>query len=81
MPAQELYRRFLFYKYFIALWHPLVVCEGRTDNISLKYAIRHLADRYPLLCNATDKGVEATVSLFNYENHAHTILDLTGGSK
>jgi len=44
VPGRELYKQFLFYKYFVALSQPIIICEGRTDNIYMKYALRHLND-------------------------------------
>jgi RNA-directed DNA polymerase len=79
-PGQKLYARFLFYKFFIALQKPLIICEGKTDRIYLKYAIRHLDAFHPRLGQWDDDAFEAGVSFFVYTNRAHQILDLTGGS-
>jgi hypothetical protein len=46
---QKLYRRFLMFKDFYSAAAPVVVCEGKTDNIYLLYAIRSLAVSYPKL--------------------------------
>ncbi len=46
---QKLYRRFLMYKDFYSAAAPVVVCEGKTDNIYLLHAIRSLAVSYPKL--------------------------------
>ena len=35
--ARRLYARFLKYRYFVRLEHPLIVCEGKTDSIYLKH--------------------------------------------
>ena len=40
---EKLYRRFLMFKDFYAASLPVVVCEGKTDNIYLLHAIRSLA--------------------------------------
>ena len=40
--ATELYSRFLYFCYFVALEKPLIMCEGKTDAIYLKAAIRQL---------------------------------------
>ena len=80
VPSQKVYSEFLFYKYFVALSRPIVVCEGRTDNIYLKYAVRHLHDSYPTLGHHTVKGFVLDISFFRYNNTAHNILGLTGGS-
>ncbi len=38
----KVYRNFLFYKYFVSREHPVIVCEGKTDIIHLKCAIKCL---------------------------------------
>ena len=47
--ARKLYARFLKYRYFVRLERPLIVCEGKTDSIYLKHAIRRLSDCHPKL--------------------------------
>jgi retron-type reverse transcriptase/5S rRNA maturation endonuclease (ribonuclease M5) len=79
-PGRKLYAKFLFYKYFVSPKRPLIVCEGKTDKIYLKYAIRYLSDFHPLLGEPTSTGLTMKVGFFNYMNSAHQILDLTGGS-
>jgi RNA-directed DNA polymerase len=41
--ARTLYKDFLFFKYFVSLEKPLIICEGKTDAIYLKSAIQSLA--------------------------------------
>jgi retron-type reverse transcriptase/5S rRNA maturation endonuclease (ribonuclease M5) len=43
--ATELYSKFLYFRYFVALERPLILCEGKTDNIYLKAAIKQLAKK------------------------------------
>ena len=38
----ELYRKFLFFKNFVALEKPLILTEGKTDPIYLKFALKNL---------------------------------------
>lgn len=42
LAIRKLYRRFLFYKYFVALNETLIVTEGKTDPVYLKCAIKNL---------------------------------------
>lgn len=44
-----LFRRFLYFYYFYAPDEPIIVCEGKTDNIYLKCAVKSLAATYPKL--------------------------------
>lgn len=46
---ENLYRRFLVFQEFYWASRPTLVCEGKTDNIYLKHAIRSLAAEYPSL--------------------------------
>lgn len=46
---RKLYRRFLFYKYFIDLNSPLIVTEGKTDPIYLREAVRSRMTYFPAL--------------------------------
>jgi RNA-directed DNA polymerase len=77
---QKLYKKFLFYRYFVQLKLPLVLCEGKTDNIYLKNAIRRLSDQYPELGHYADKKLVSSIDFFNYTNTAHDILSLRGGT-
>jgi RNA-directed DNA polymerase len=79
---ENLYRRFLLYKEFHVAPAPIVVCEGKTDNVYLKQAIRSLAHRYPLLASIAANGaVTVKTRIFQYP-HTSTgrILGLNGGS-
>lgn len=78
--ARTLYRNFLYYRYFINLGRPLVVCEGKTDNVYLKLAIRNLADFHPKLGAPSGKVFKSAISFFSYTNSAHSLLNLGGGA-
>jgi len=77
--ARELYARFLIYRYFVGLERPLIICEGKTDNIYLKYAISKLSAFQPKLGAWEGKRFKSAVSFFNYHNKAKDILDIGGG--
>ena len=78
--ARKLYAKFLFYRYFVQLDRPIVICEGKTDNVYLKYAIRNLDSFHPMLGSWSEETFGAEVSFFNYSNQAHDVLDLGGGT-
>ena len=44
-----MYRRFLMFKELYAAPAPVVICEGKTDNVYITHAIRSLAAQYPKL--------------------------------
>lgn len=77
---RTLYRRFLFYKNFVALQAPLIITEGKTDPVYLREAIRHRGQFHPALGNNTTKGFRFAVRFFNYRGQSHEIMDLGGGS-
>jgi RNA-directed DNA polymerase len=78
--ARRLYARFLKYRYFVRLEQPLIVCEGKTDNIYLKYAIRNLRAFHPKLGAWSGSSFISAVAFFSYVNQAHRILELNSGA-
>ena len=50
------YRKFLFYKLFIANDMPLIITEGKTDIVYLKSALKNLYKDYPELIKKTKSG-------------------------
>lgn len=76
---RKLYRRFLFYKYFIAPNAPLIVTEGKTDPIYLQEAIKRRTKFHPILGTPDKDAFNHTLRFLNYEGLTHEILDLGGG--
>lgn len=75
----ELFRRFLYFDTFYAAREPIVVCEGKTDNVYLKCAIKSLATKYPNLVAASTPP-KLKVRFFKYaETRTGQVMDLTGG--
>lgn len=54
------YRQFIIYRDFYTANRPVILCEGKTDVVYLKYAIRSLIDDFPEL---GEKDAEEKVSL------------------
>jgi RNA-directed DNA polymerase len=77
--ARTLYKDFLFFKNFVYLEKPLILCEGKTDAIYLKAAIQNLTAFHPKLATVQGKSVNLNISFFNYTNLTHKILDIGGG--
>jgi RNA-directed DNA polymerase len=79
---ENLYRRFLIFKEFYAATQPVIVCEGKTDSIYLKYAIRSLAAAFPTLATVTPgKSAALSVRVPPYPLTATgRILKLRGGT-
>lgn len=78
---EKTYRKFLLYKDFYLAEKPVVLCEGKTDNIYLKHAIRRLA-KHPLLGERV--GVDSfrhKIRLYKYAGASTgRILGLSGGT-
>ncbi|MEH0712303.1 retron Ec67 family RNA-directed DNA polymerase/endonuclease [Vibrio owensii] len=70
--------RFLFYKYFVGNEKATVLCEGKTDNIYLKAALRQLAAHYPTLQNESNH--ECYLDFLNYSKRTKFLLELFGGT-
>jgi len=81
--AQEkLYRRFLMFKDFYVAQEPVIVCEGKTDNIYIRYAIRRLAAQFPSLATVTpNKPTKLNVRVPRYpQTSTGRVLKLNGGT-
>ncbi|MDO8335033.1 MAG: retron Ec67 family RNA-directed DNA polymerase/endonuclease [Nitrosomonas sp.] len=73
---EKTYQDFLLYKYFYSNPLPLILCEGKTDLIYIKAAIRQLAVTYPQLVKKEGKG---GVSCFSRTKTTGHILGLGEG--
>jgi RNA-directed DNA polymerase len=76
----SLYRKFLFYKHFVALESPLVLPEGKTDAIYLQLAIRRLTAFQPRLGAFKNGKFESAIRFMNYSPTVHKIMQLGGGT-
>jgi hypothetical protein len=79
---EKLYRRFLMFKDFYAASLPVIVCEGKTDNIYLLHAIRSLAAYYPKLATeATSKKITLNIRILKtVKTSTGRVLQLEGGA-
>lgn len=79
---EKQYRKFLFYKYFVANEKPLILCEGPTDILYLKAALKKYYKDYPELVAMEDSIFDFKIDFFNYSATNNYILDIeNGGSK
>lgn len=77
---QKVYHKFLFYNKFFANSKPLVICEGKTDNIYLRSAITKLVDYYPSLAVSNEPGkISFGIDLFRYTSTTDRVMHLAGG--
>lgn len=76
--VKNLYGKVLFFKHFFFLKKPLIICEGKTDNIYLKCAIDSLSTAFPELAKDSE-GVQK-ISFFNRTNTNSDMLKLAEGT-
>ena len=78
---EKTHRDLIFYNSFYANPMPMIICEGKTDNVYLRCAIRSLVRQYPSLATfvALDK-IKLSVSLFKYSKLNSHLLGLSGGA-
>ena len=74
------YNQLVFFKHFIDPGKPLVLCEGPTDVVYLKCAIRRLAPAHPSLASIKDGKLSLDVNFFRYSKQSRDLLQLRGGS-
>lgn len=77
---RELYRRFLFYKHFVAPSAPIIVTEGITDITYLEYAIRMLAPLFPSLASCSDRMAKRLVNFLRPSRTIKNVLNLGQGT-
>ena len=80
LAIRKLYRRFLFYKYFVAIEKPLIVTEGKTDPIYLRPAITKLIDYHPRLGRFVNGKFSSAVRFLRDSGSIKEILQLGGGT-
>ncbi|MBB4367006.1 hypothetical protein GGD65_008080 [Bradyrhizobium sp. CIR18] len=75
-----LYYQLVFFKHFVDPSRPLIVCEGPTDPVYLKCALRSLATSHPKLATAVDGKISLAVNFFKYSDQSRDLLQLRGGA-
>jgi RNA-directed DNA polymerase len=79
--SEKIYRDFLLYTNFFASPMPMILCEGKTDNVYLKAAIEFFGDGYPLLARKNAEGkTNLQVTIFNRTPTTTRLLGLSGGA-
>ncbi|MFZ5691490.1 MAG: retron Ec67 family RNA-directed DNA polymerase/endonuclease [Pseudomonadota bacterium] len=75
----RLYADFLNYIWFFGQTRTTIVCEGKTDNVYIRCAIRSLATQYPSLVQVSGKKRTLLVQLFKFTKTAQLVQNLSGG--
>jgi len=78
---ERLYRRFLFFDTFYDSKLPVIICEGKTDNVYIVHAIRSLVTHYSKLAEKDkSSAIKLKVRIFKYfEKSTGRILGMHGG--
>ncbi|UDL96262.1 retron Ec67 family RNA-directed DNA polymerase/endonuclease [Lichenihabitans sp. PAMC28606] len=77
---RKLYKKFLYFRHFVSPTAPLVMCEGKTDNIYLRSALKGLDPSYPRLAEVKDGKLFTKGRFLKHSRAEHDILELSGGS-
>jgi RNA-directed DNA polymerase len=76
-----LYKRFFLFSQFFCSSVPVILCEGKTDNIYLLHAIRSRASHFPQLATTSATGqIQLLIRIFKYvERQAGKTIGMSGG--
>ncbi len=79
---EKTFSKFLYYRWFYANTKPTILCEGKTDNIYLKSAIKVLGENYPNLARAEtkDSTYKLLIRFIEYSKRTRFLLGLDGGT-
>ncbi|WP_298622162.1 retron Ec67 family RNA-directed DNA polymerase/endonuclease [uncultured Legionella sp.] len=69
----NLYSQFLYFRYFIALEKPLIICEGKTDVAYLKIAIKQLKKQGKYL-------LPHQLDFFNFTERISEVMHINAGT-
>ena len=76
----RVYADFLNYVSFFGQSRITIVCEGKTDNVYIRCALRALAAHYPTLVEVNGKKKNLLVQLFKFTKTAEAVQHLSGGA-
>jgi RNA-directed DNA polymerase len=75
-----LHRKLLNYLTFCAPSIPIIVCEGKTDNVYIRSAIRSLLPPPNIFYEGIGSDTKEKVKLFNYTRQTQDVMLLGGGA-
>jgi RNA-directed DNA polymerase len=79
---ENTYRRFLMFNEFFATPKPIMLCEGSTDRIYIRCAVKRLATGFPTLATISAAGVASlNFRRYKYDNsNTNRVLKIHGGA-
>lgn len=78
--VMKLYRKFLFYKHFFSLDRPLIICEGKTDIVYLKCALRQLEKEHGRLIQKEANGFVFKIGFLNMTKNFKDVFAISDGA-
>lgn len=76
----RLFNKFLYFRHFGIIKKPLIICEGVSDPIYLKLALKKLANDYPTLIGSDNGKAVFHISFLKYSRNVKDVLRLSGGT-
>lgn len=76
----KLYREFLFYKYFFSIDKPFILCEGKTDIIYLKCALKQLIGDYPEFIEKEEDKFRFKVGFLTFSKNIKDVFSISEGT-
>jgi RNA-directed DNA polymerase len=76
----KLYRQFLFYKHFFSLELPIIICEGKTDIIYLRCALRQLIGKFPEFIEKNKEGYKFKIRFLNFSTNFKEVFSISEGT-
>ncbi len=76
----KLYKEFLFFKHFGQSDRPVVLCEGVSDRVYMRMALKKLKNSYPSLIELDEEKLYYKINFLRYSRSVRSILRLSGGT-
>ncbi len=77
---EKKYQEFLFYKYFCANQHPMIITEGKTDSIYLKAALKQMYGKFPnIISKISNEEFRYNLSFMNLSSRLKYFFSLNEG--
>lgn len=76
----KLYREFLYYKHFFINNKPSILCEGKTDPVYLKYALKKVGNKFNELITNNEDGINFNFTFTKYSQNFKQIVSRSGGT-
>lgn len=75
-----LYKRFFYFDAFFANDKPMILCEGKTDNIYIQSAVAAMFSKFPTLSGEKNGKADFKFKFFNYTKTSLKIIGIGGGT-